>query len=72
MLQGIQITATTPTSSAVQLETGSVDLEISNRVQRATGTTKQDQPAPGMCKCSPRLAILFTFRAMNELFQGRG
>ncbi|XP_062586140.1 bridge-like lipid transfer protein family member 1 isoform X2 [Saccostrea cucullata] len=34
--KGIQITATTPTSSAVRLETGSVDLEVSNRVLMAT------------------------------------
>ena len=33
VLQGIQITATTPTSSAVRLETGLIDLDLSNRVQ---------------------------------------
>ncbi|XP_021348394.1 uncharacterized protein KIAA1109-like [Mizuhopecten yessoensis] len=41
--KGIQITATTPTSSAVQLETGAVDLEISNRVQRVSCDTKTEQ-----------------------------
>ena len=40
--KGIQITATTPTSSAVRLETGSVDLEISNRVQMAK---RDDSPS---------------------------
>ncbi|XP_076117611.1 bridge-like lipid transfer protein family member 1 isoform X3 [Mytilus galloprovincialis] len=40
--KGIQITATTPTSSAVRLETGSVDLEISNRVQMAKS---EDSPS---------------------------
>ena len=40
-VQGIQITATTPTSSAVRLETGSVDLEVSNRVLMATDESKQ-------------------------------
>ena len=30
MLQGIKITATTPSSTAVRLETGSVNLEVSN------------------------------------------
>ena len=34
--QGIQITATTPTSNAVRLETGSIELELSNRVQTAS------------------------------------
>ena len=32
-LKGIQITATTPTNSAVRLETGSMELQLSNRVQ---------------------------------------
>ena len=31
-LQGIQITATTPTNSAVRLETSVIDLDMSNRV----------------------------------------
>lgn len=31
--QGIIITATTPTQSAVRLETGIVELQLSNRVQ---------------------------------------
>ena len=35
-LQGIQITATTPTSNAVRLETGCIELELSNRVQTAS------------------------------------
>lgn len=38
--QGVQITATTPTSSAVRLETGSVELEVSNRVLMATVEAK--------------------------------
>lgn len=33
MLQGIIITATTPTQSAVRLETGVVELQLSNRVE---------------------------------------
>ncbi|KAL5011394.1 hypothetical protein ScPMuIL_009945, partial [Solemya velum] len=40
--KGIQITATTPTSSAVRLETGSVDLEMSNRVQLAVRDESAD------------------------------
>ncbi|XP_053399583.1 bridge-like lipid transfer protein family member 1 isoform X2 [Mercenaria mercenaria] len=35
-LKGIQITATTPTASAVRLETEAIDLEVSNRVQMAS------------------------------------
>ena len=34
-MQGIQITATTPTNNAVRLETGVIELELSNRVQGA-------------------------------------
>ncbi|XP_074650444.1 bridge-like lipid transfer protein family member 1 [Tubulanus polymorphus] len=34
--KGIQITATTPTSSAVRLETGVIELDLSNRVQTAS------------------------------------
>ncbi|KAL3880212.1 hypothetical protein ACJMK2_032469 [Sinanodonta woodiana] len=32
-LKGIQITATTPTASAVRLETEAIELEVSNRIQ---------------------------------------
>jgi hypothetical protein len=32
-LQGIQITATTPTNTAVRLETGELEFQMSNRVQ---------------------------------------
>lgn len=35
-LRGIRLTATTPTASAVRLETGVVDLQLSNRVQNAS------------------------------------
>lgn len=33
ILQRIQLTATTPSNCAVRLETGAVELELSNRVQ---------------------------------------
>ncbi|XP_064637366.1 bridge-like lipid transfer protein family member 1 isoform X3 [Lineus longissimus] len=39
-LKGIQITATTPTSSAVRLETGVIELDLSNRVQTASAVDK--------------------------------
>lgn len=42
--KGVQITATTPTSSAVRLETGSVELEVSNRVLMATAEAKDKPP----------------------------
>lgn len=35
--QRIQLTAVTPTNCAVRLETGSVDLQLSNRVQNVSG-----------------------------------
>lgn len=37
-LKGIQITATTPTNTAVRLETGLVELQLSNRVQNVAST----------------------------------
>ena len=44
-VQGIQITATTPTNNAVRFETGLIELELSNRVQ---GTAAAAQPATGL------------------------
>lgn len=35
-LKGIRLTATTPTASAVRLQTGTLDLQLSNRVQNAS------------------------------------
>lgn len=37
-IKRIQLTATTPTNSAVRLETGAVELELSNRVQNVSGS----------------------------------
>ena len=42
MLQGIQITATTPTSNAVRFETGEITLDLSNRVQISAKDTGSD------------------------------
>ena len=39
-VQGIQITATTPTDNAVRFETGVIELELSNRVQGASAATQ--------------------------------
>ncbi|XP_076663218.1 transmembrane protein KIAA1109 homolog tweek isoform X12 [Andrena cerasifolii] len=44
-IERIQLTATTPTNSAVRLETGAVELQLSNRVQNVFGAT---QPNPYM------------------------
>nr|XP_031841602.1 transmembrane protein KIAA1109 isoform X3 [Nomia melanderi] len=44
-IKRIQLTATTPTNSAVRLETGAVELQLSNRVQNIVGAT---QPNPYM------------------------
>nr|CAD7569538.1 unnamed protein product [Timema californicum] len=41
----IQLTATTPTNSAVRLETGAVEFQLSNRVQNVSGAC---QPNPYM------------------------
>ena len=40
-VQGIQITATTPTNNAVRFETGVIELELSNRVQGAAAAPAQ-------------------------------
>lgn len=45
LLQRIQITATTPTNTAVRLETGAVEFQLSNRVQNVSGSMQQpNQP----------------------------
>ncbi|GLG98163.1 Uncharacterized protein GBIM_04765, partial [Gryllus bimaculatus] len=44
-IKRIQLTATTPTNSAVRLETGAVELQLSNRVQNVSGCA---QPNPYM------------------------
>ncbi|KAI5719957.1 hypothetical protein M8J76_017201 [Diaphorina citri] len=35
----VQLTATTPTNSAVRLETGSIELQLSNRIQNMSGAS---------------------------------
>lgn len=35
-LQGIQITATTPTANAVRFETSEIEMELSNRVKKTS------------------------------------
>ena len=59
LLQSIQITATTPTNNAVRLETGVIELELSNRVHRSdTGKLKED-PSRGFLPkgVSPKLFV---------------
>ncbi|KAF7987765.1 hypothetical protein HCN44_003628 [Aphidius gifuensis] len=41
-IKRIQLTATTPTNSAVRLETGAVELQLSNRVQNVLGALQQN------------------------------
>ena len=41
MIQGIQITATTPTSNAIRFETGDIHMELSNRVQNVTALNQR-------------------------------
>lgn len=45
-LQGIIITATTPTQSAVRLETGVVELQLSNRVENISRPLNTDPTQP--------------------------
>lgn len=42
LFQRIQLTATTPTNSAVRLETGAVEFELSNRVENVSGAVPLD------------------------------
>ncbi|KAK6639579.1 hypothetical protein RUM43_007852 [Polyplax serrata] len=44
-IKRIQLTATTPTNSAVRLETGAVEFQLSNRVENVSGSA---QPNPYM------------------------
>ena len=44
--QGIIITATTPTQSAVRLETGVVELQLSNRVENISRPCHADSSLP--------------------------
>ena len=41
IMQGIQITATTPTSNAIRFETGDIHMELSNRVQNVTAVNQR-------------------------------
>ncbi|ESO10149.1 hypothetical protein HELRODRAFT_190394 [Helobdella robusta] len=43
-MKSIQITATTPTNNAVRFETGKIDFELSNRVQRSRKEGSQSKP----------------------------
>lgn len=56
-LKGIQITATTPTNTAVRLETGLVELQLSNRVQNVSGASSMARgcsvPSAGMISSRP-------------------
>lgn len=65
-LKGIQITATTPTNTAVRLETGLVELQLSNRVQNVfsqsngrSGGTAFSPPSTSSSARTSRPAKLF-------------
>ncbi|XP_076066750.1 transmembrane protein KIAA1109 homolog tweek isoform X4 [Oratosquilla oratoria] len=49
-LKGIMITATTPTQSAVRLETGLFELQLSNRVENISGSSHTSQTASNAVK----------------------
>jgi len=65
-VQGIQITATTPTNNAVRFETGVIELELSNRVQGAAAAASQ--PAAGLSSAQQKSMPLKLFvRAVVDL-----
>lgn len=53
-VQGIQITATTPTNNAVRLETSTIELQLSNRVRRAEPRPAAPQAPAGEAPEAPR------------------
>jgi len=69
-MQGIQITATTPTNNAVRFETGVIELELSNRVQGAalasqSAASLQAAAAPGSMQKNAPLKVFV--RAVVDL-----
>lgn len=58
VLQGIQMTATTPSMRAVRFETGCIELELSNRVQCKTSPTGSNYlKLFGKCQVDLNLAL---------------
>lgn len=69
-LKGIQITATTPTSSAVRLETGVVELQLSNRVQNmSSGSTQNGNNIKLFGKAQVDLNLALGQLIKNALFE---
>lgn len=62
--QRIQLTATTPSNSAVRLETGAVEFEISNRVQNVQQPTE-----PHEVRLFARAQVFF-FMTVHTLLMG--
>lgn len=60
-VQGIQVTATTPSMRAVRLETGLIELELSNRIQAKTqlgaGLNSSYLKLFGKCQVDLNLAL---------------
>ncbi|GAB6024106.1 hypothetical protein CHUAL_008817 [Chamberlinius hualienensis] len=70
-LKGIQITATTPTYSAVRLETGCLELQLSNRVKNLSGATgsNRDSAAKLFGKAHVELNLTLGQIVKNPLFE---
>ncbi|KAG1657990.1 hypothetical protein GQR58_023181 [Nymphon striatum] len=60
-LGGIQITAMTPTNSAVRFETGNVELQLSNRVQNMSRGTKHTNANSEFIEISPHCDVAVNF-----------
>ncbi|XP_039287951.1 LOW QUALITY PROTEIN: transmembrane protein KIAA1109 [Nilaparvata lugens] len=69
-IKRIQLTATTPTSCAVRLETGAVDFQLSNRVQNVSGCTQQlNASLKVFCKAAVDVNLSLGQLIRNVLFE---
>ncbi|CAH1110220.1 unnamed protein product [Psylliodes chrysocephalus] len=68
-MQRMQLTATTAGSSAVRLETGAVMLELSNRVQNLSGSTKRNSSTRLFGKAQVDLNVSLGQLIRNAVFE---
>ncbi|KAL1138267.1 hypothetical protein AAG570_009956 [Ranatra chinensis] len=68
-LKRIQLTAVTPTNCAVRLETGGVDLQLSNRVQNVSGQAKPSTSMKLFAKASVDVNLSLGQLIKNALFE---
>lgn len=68
--QRIQLTAVTPTNCAVRLETGCVDLQLSNRVENVSGRdTAQPNTSKLFAKANVEINLSLGQLIRNALFE---